>query len=73
MLLGLPAQTGAGIASGRLIVDIGCGKDMDSDKTFTDSLLRANFKKRQNPLRMQTANGIMTLDKEVTCEIKTQQ
>ena len=70
MLLGLPAQTSAGIACGRLIVDTGCGQDMVSDKTFTEYLLRANSKKRSNPLRMQIANGIVTIDKEVICEIK---
>ena len=69
MLLGLPAQTTAGIACDRLIVDTGCGKDMVSDKTFTESLLGANSRKRSNPLRMQTANGIVTLDKEATYEI----
>ena len=43
---------------------------MASDRTFTESFLRANSAKRNNPLRMQTANGIVTLDKEVTYEIK---
>ena len=43
---------------------------MVSDKTFTEPFLRSSFKKRKNPLRMQTANGIVTLDKEVTYEIK---
>ena len=70
MLLGLPAQTSAGIACGRLIVDTGCVNYMVSDKTFTEYVLRANSKKRKNPLRMQTANGIVTLDKELTYEIK---
>ena len=70
MLVGLLAQTNAGIACGRLIVDTGCGKGMVSDKTFTESLLPATSKKRPNPLRTQAANGILTLDKEVTYDIR---
>ena len=63
MLFGILAHTSAGIACGRLIVDTGCGEDMVSDKTFTESCLRAYLKKRKIPLRMQTANGILTLEK----------
>ena len=37
MLLGLPAQTGAGIARWRLIVDAGCGKDMVGVQMFIES------------------------------------
>ena len=66
MLLGLPAHTSAGIAGCRSIVDTACRKDMLSDKTFTESFLRANSNKRNHLLRMQTANGIATPDKEVT-------
>ena len=54
-----------------MIVDTGFEKYMVSDKTFTESFLRANFKTRKNPLRMQTARGIVTLDKEVTHETQT--
>ena len=65
MLLRLPAQTSAGIACGGFVVDIVFWKDMVSDKTFIESFLRATSKKRQNPLRMLIANGIITLDREV--------
>ena len=43
VLLGLPAQTHAGVACGRRIVGTGCGKEMVSDTTFIESVLQANL------------------------------
>ena len=42
---------------------------MVSDNTWNDPFLRANSNKRKNPLRMQAANGIVTLDNEVAYAI----
>ena len=69
MLLGLPTAAIATDQLGRLIADTGCGKDMVGRNTFTEEFLDKNSRKRKNPIRMQTANGPVELDSEVTFKI----
>ena len=54
---------------GRLIADTGCGKDMVGGDTFSKEFLDTNSWKRVQPMRMQTANGIVELDSEVNFHI----
>ena len=73
-LLGLPARTyclynNPARGSRGLIADTGCGKDMVSDSTFSKEFLAKNSWKRETPLRIQTANGLITLDTEVDYRI----
>ena len=72
-LLGLPARTTCAysrhVGGHMLIADTGCGKDMVSNSTFSDAYLADHSWKRTNPMRIQTANGIVELDTEVKYRI----
>ena len=70
MLLGLPACTYANSRCGRLIADTGCGKDMVSESTFTEDLLTEHSVRRTNPIRMQTANGVVESTNEIIFDIE---
>ena len=68
-LLGMPGRVMAfhmhKDAIARFIVDTGCGKDMVGANAFSKDYLRKNSWERNNPLMMQTANGVLKLKKEV--------
>ena len=72
-LLGLPACTSADMQCGKLIADTGCGKDMVGKNTFSNAFLDTNSWQRERPMRMQTANGIVELDREVSFDIQSLQ
>ena len=70
MLLGLPARITFDTSLGRLIADTGCGKDMVSNTTFSEDFMARRCYKRENLICMQTANGPVELDSEISFWLK---
>ena len=66
ILLNLPARITFDAGLGRLIADTGCGKDMVSNTTFSNYLMAKHCWTRENHICMQTANGSVELNSEVS-------
>ena len=70
MLLGLPARTTFDTSLGRLIADTGCAKDMVSNTTLSEDFMARHCWKRDNPICLQTANGPVELDSEISFRLR---